>query len=123
MTKRFLLAATILFSAFFYFAPQPEAKAIDPVTMAILAPLAIQAAKILAPYVIRALGHMAKVLVRAGKHLFRIIYLPIGLVQCTILAPWQFKNGAVNIFRGFTAPFLFVFNILILPLAAFGIGV
>ena len=67
MTKRFLLAATILFAAVFYFAPQPEAKAIDPVTMAILAPLAIQAAKILAPYVIRALGHMAKVLVRAGK--------------------------------------------------------
>ena len=67
VTKRFLLVATILLSAVFYFGPSTEAKAIDPVTIAILTPVAIQAAKIIAPYVIRAVKNMSVVLLKAGE--------------------------------------------------------
>jgi len=108
-----------------FFAPQPEARAIDPVTIAILAPIAIKAAQIMAPYVIRALGHMAKATIRAGKEMLHIFLLPIGLVQSTILAPFgkQFSSGIVNIARGGVAPFVFTWYVLMIPVSAFGVGI
>jgi hypothetical protein len=124
MTKRFLLAATILLSAVFYFGPSTEAEAIDPVTIAILTPVAIQAAKILAPYVIRGLKNMTVVLLRAGGNLISFFRFPIGLLQVTILAPFgQFKSGFANMGKGLWAPFQMCGNLLMLPLSIFGIGV
>lgn len=124
MTKRFLLVATILLSAVFYFGPSTKAEAIDPVTIAILTPVAIQAAKILAPYVIRGLKNMSVVLLKAGGNLISFFRFPIGLLQITILAPFgQFKSGFTNIGKGLWAPFQMCGNLLMLPLAIFGIGV
>ena len=123
MTKRFLLSAVILLSVCFYFGPQPEVRAFDPVTLAILTPLAIQGAKILAPYVMRAMGNMLTVMVRAGKHLIGFLRLPLGLLQCTFLAPWCFSSGLANLGAGLLAPVKFVGNVLLLPVSIFGIGV
>lgn len=125
MTKRFLLTVTILFAVCFYFGPQPEVKAIDPVTLAILAPIAIQGAKILAPYVMRAMGHFLKAIVNIGKHLLGFFRIPIGLFQCTLLAPFggQFMYGLANLGAGSVEFLKFIGCVLILPLSFFGIGV
>lgn len=124
MTKRFLLVATLLLTTVFYFGPSTKAEAIDPVTIAILTPVAIQAAKILAPYVIKALKNVSIVLLKAGGNLISFFRLPIGIVQSFLLFPLgQFKNGMVNIGKGLWAPFQMCGNLLMLPLAIFGIGV
>lgn len=125
MTKRFLLTVTILFAVCFYFGPQPEVKAIDPVTLAILAPIAIQGAKILAPYVMRAMGHFLKAIVNIGRHLLGFFRIPLGLLQCTLLAPFggQFMYGLANLGAGFVSFLKFMWSVLILPLSFFGVGV
>ena len=122
MTRRFLLILTIACMATFYFAPQPKAQAFDPVTLAILTPLAIQGAKILAPYVIRGLKNMAVVGLRSAKYLVKIFLIPFGLVECIIM-PWRISTGLSHLGQGFIGLFCFVGTVCILPIAAFGIGV
>ena len=53
MISRMLLV--ILFTATLVFAPAPRAEAIDPVTIAILAPVALKVAQRASPYIIRSL--------------------------------------------------------------------
>ena len=122
MTRRFLLILCIALIATFYFAPQPKAQAFDPVTLAILTPLAIQGAKILAPYVIRGLKNMAVVGLRSGKYLLKFFLVPVGLVECIIM-PWRISIGLSHMGQGFIGLFCFVGNVLLLPFAAFGVGV
>ncbi len=123
MNRRLCLFLIIVLTAAFYFQPQPEAKAIDPVTIAILTPIAIKAAQIMAPYLIRALRHMGVTMVKAGVQLIGIFRLPIGLLQSTIFAPWCFMSGLANIGVGLISPIKFVGYVLLIPLSAFGIGV
>ncbi|MBR2435628.1 MAG: hypothetical protein IKB22_09170 [Lentisphaeria bacterium] len=120
MSKRFFLILLLLLSTSFYFGTAPEAEAIDPVTIAVLTPIAIQAAKILMPYVLKALRNMAVVFLRGCKHLIGLIRLPLGLVQCLL---FQYKAGLTNLWHGITAPFKFGGNMLLLPISIFGIGV
>ena len=122
MTRRFLLILCIVLIGTFYFTPQPKAEAFDPVTLAILTPLAIQGAKILAPYVIRGLKNVAVVGLRSAKYLLKFFLVPIGLVECIIL-PWRISTGLSHMGQGFIGLFCFVGNVCILPIAAFGIGV
>jgi hypothetical protein len=65
MTRRFILIMMVFTTCFIFFYPQQEVKAAEPISMIVLAPIAIQAAKVLAPYVIRAVGNMGKVLLKA----------------------------------------------------------
>ena len=122
MTRRFLLILTIVLIGTFYFSPQPKAEAFDPVTLAILTPLAIQGAKILAPYVIRGLKNVAVVGVRSGKYLVKFFLVPVGLVECIIM-PWRISTGISHIGQGFLGLFCFVGNLCLIPFAIFGIGV
>ena len=122
MRRRFLLILTIALIGAFYGAPQPKAEAFDPVTLAILTPLAIQGAKILAPYVIRGLKNMAVVGLRSAKYFVRFFLVPFGLIECIIM-PWRISSGLAHIGQGFVGLFCFVGNLLLLPFAAFGIGV
>ena len=122
MTRRFLLILTIALAASFFFAPQPKAEAFDPVTLAILTPLAIQGAKILAPYVIRGLKNMAVVGLRSAKYFLKFFLVPVGLVECIIM-PWRISTGLSHMGQGFIGLFCFVGNLLLLPFAAFGVGV
>ena len=122
MRRRFLLILTIALIGAFYFAPQPKAEAFDPVTLAILTPLAIQGAKILAPYVIRGLKNMAIVGLRSAKYFLKFFLVPFGLVECIIM-PWRISSGLAHIGQGFIGLFCFVGNLLLLPFAAFGVGV
>lgn len=123
MRRKHFLFLTLIVAAFCFTAPRYEARAFDPVTLAVLTPLAIQAAKVLAPHVARAASKMLKVAIRGGWELCGIFRLPLGLLQSTILAPWTFRPGLKNIGLGLIAPFKFCGWTLLLPLSPFGVGV
>ena len=122
MTRRFLLILTIVLFGTFYFTPQPKAEAFDPVTLAILTPLAIQGAKILAPYVIRGLKNVAIVGIRSSKYFIKFFLVPIGRVECIIM-PWRISSGISHVGQGFVGLFCFLGNLCLIPFAIFGIGV
>lgn len=105
--------------------PAPRAQAfLDPVTIAILAPIALKVADTAKPYVIRGLTAAGKQLIQMGIDTFGILRLPWGLVQSTIGAPLGgFQPGLVNIFKGLIAPVRLVWDTLLLPLALFGVQV
>ena len=123
--RKYAMLFTIMVMMFAYFGPQPKAEAIDPVTIAILAPIAIQVAKTMMPYVIRGMISMGKVSLKAGKELISILRLPLGIFQVLLLFPFgrNFSSGLRNIGHGFIAPFKFTFYVVLLPFSAFGINV
>jgi hypothetical protein len=119
MMKKSLFLFILITGAFII--PAPKAKAIDPVTLAILAPIAIKAAQTASPYVIKGLANGAKHLVLMGKNTLEILYLPLGVVQTTVGVPFGgLAPGIKNIVQGSIAPFKLTFNALMLPLAFCG---
>lgn len=122
MSYRKWMILTVLLAVMFYMVPQQEAEAFEPISMIVLAPVAIQAAKVLAPYVVKMAANMSKVVLRVGIHTFETILLPVGLIECTLLAPWFFRNGAKHMWVGICGPFKACFWTLLLPLSPFGIG-
>ena len=103
--------------------PLHQARAIDPVTIAILAPVALQLANAARPYVIRGLINLGKGLLRVGKDVIELVFLPYGLLKMTLGAPFGgFRSGLVYTVRGGIAIGKMVFHILILPIVIFGIN-
>ncbi len=106
--------AVLLFSA----SPQTHA---EPVTMIILAPLALKAANMASPHIIEWMTNSGAQLLTIGKDIVDIFCLPLGIVQCTAGVPFGlFSNGLGNIGAGCVAPFKLVVDVLLLPLAFFG---
>ncbi|MCQ2378128.1 MAG: hypothetical protein MJ016_02825 [Victivallaceae bacterium] len=106
---------------FFVFAPQ--ARAIDPITIPILAPLALRGAKMASPYVLRGCSNG----IRGGSKIFmdslHLLRLPWGIFQMMFLWPWgSFHPGLVNVFRGCIAPVKIIIHSLMLPLYMFGVN-
>ncbi|MBR2344413.1 MAG: hypothetical protein IKA71_01340 [Lentisphaeria bacterium] len=95
----------------------PRARAIDPVTMAILAPIALKVAEAAKPYLIRSLVRTGKGMIDIGKDAFELLYLPYGIGEMTIGAPFKkFRKGIVHVVRGgVIAPIKLFLHILILP--------
>ena len=119
-TKKILLLTLVLT----LLAPglAPRAEAMDPVTIAILAPLAVKAAKVAAPYVVRGMKCGALQMKKIGFDLAKILALPLGLCQMTVGAPFgYFKLGANNCWTGIQSPFKFIWDTLMLPLAFTGV--
>ena len=116
---------TLLVALFAFFYPQQEAQAMDPVTIAILAPIAIQVAKTMMPYIIKGLVNMGKMGLKMGKEMINIMRLPLGVVQTFILFPFGscFSSGIRNMGYGIIAPFKVAFYAVLLPVSAFGVGV
>ena len=105
------------------FAPgmKSEVHAMDPVTIAILAPVAIKAAEVMMPYVIQGLKNAGVHLMKMGLDLAGILKLPLGLLQSTLGAPiGMFDSGLQNMLAGLTAPLQLVWHTVTLPLAIFG---
>ena len=122
MKKKFLLL-TIIISMMFMLFPVQKAKAIDPVTIAILAPIALKAAQIARPYVVRGLINLGKGMLICGKDLINVFRLPIGFIQSTLGLPFGgLAPGIKNIVLGGIAPFQLGFHVAMLPLNIFGIG-
>jgi len=118
--KKFFLFTFIIGVAYFA-APQQEAKAFEPVTMALLAPVALQVAQTATPYIIKGLMNVGKSFMRMGVDLIDFFRLPLGIFQCTFLAPFgQVGSGVTNIFKGGIAPFKLCLRAVTLPVAACG---
>ena len=116
----------ILLLLLFCFAAPPamqRAEAMDPVTIAILTPIAIKGAQVAAPYVMRGLMSGAQHMVSMGYDLINFFRLPLGVLQVTVgISFGQLGNGARNIIAGGIAPFKFVIKTLLLPVAFCRIG-
>ena len=126
MTRKFLIF--ILFTGLFsgwFFSSAPEAKAIDPVTIAILTPIAIKGAQIAMPYVLKGLSNMGKASLKAFPDLINIFKLPIGLGMTLLMWPFRgcFVRGLSYTAQGLIAPFKLTFHIIMIPIAAFGVNV
>ena len=114
-----LLAVSVLFPM-----TKSEVCAMDPVTIAILAPVAIKAAEVMMPYVIQGLKNAGVHLMKMGLDLAGILKLPMGLLQATLGAPiGMFDSGLQNMLTGLTAPLQLVWHTLVFPLAIFGFAV
>jgi len=123
MKKKFLLL-TIVLSIAFMLVPIQKAKAMDPVTIAILAPIALKVAQVAQPYVTKGLINFGKGLVLCGKDMIQLLRLPLGFIQATLGIPFGgFPGGVRNIVQGFIAPFTLGFHVMMLPINIFGIGV
>lgn len=121
MTKK--LALLLLVLALFAPCAAPRAEAMDPVTIAILAPIAIKGAQVAAPYVVRGIKCGALQMKKMSFDLAKILALPLGLCQMTVGAPFgYFKRGANNCWIGIQSPFKFVWDTLMLPLAFTGVA-
>ena len=113
------LCASILCTTY----PVPKAKAMDPVTIAILAPILLPYAKAAAAYAIKGAIRAAPGLLNAGMELLDILRLPLGFLQ--VFLGWPFGllgTGIHNIAKGFIAPFMFIKEILSLPFYFFGLA-
>ena len=122
--RKYAVIFTVIVMMFAFFYPQPEAKAMDPVTIAVLAPIAIQVAKTMMPYILKGMVNMGRMGLKAGKQLVSILRLPLGLIQVIFLFPFgrNFSSGLRNIGHGFIAPFKFAFYVVLLPFSIFGLG-
>ena len=122
--KRNLIIFGLIFSVIFgcYLTPAPEANAIDPVTIAVLTPIAIKAAQIAAPYVLRGLRNMAIAAAKTVPDFIDLLKLPIGVLLMTAGAPFgTFKRGCVYFFHGLCAPFKLTWHVVCIPFSLFKI--
>ena len=98
-----------------------RAKAVDPVSLAILAPVAVQAAQAATPYVFHVVKNTGRCLFKMGKDVFEILYLPYGLGKMTFGFPFGgFRSGAVYAVKGCMAPGKLVLHTLLLPVYMIG---
>lgn len=120
MFRKKLLILLLIVGVFSPFG-QVKVSAMDPVTIAILAPVAIKVAEAMMPYVIQGLKNAGVHLMKMGVDLAGIIKLPVGILQATLGAPiGMFDNGLKNILDGVMAPLYLVWHTVLFPLAIFG---
>ena len=105
------------------FAPQ-RASAIDPVTIAILAPIALQAAQAARPYVVRGMINLGKGMLKVGKASLDVFFIPYGLFKIIFLSPWgEFRSGVIYTIRGGLGIGKMLFHTLLLPVYMCGLEI
>jgi hypothetical protein len=110
-----------LVTALTFILPVQRVQAMDPVTLAILAPVALQTASAARPLVVRSIVNTTKGIFKVCQAAFRILYLPYGLLKMMFGFPFGgFHSGLVYFLKGCIAPFLIIFRILLLPLYMLG---
>ena len=88
----------------------------DPATAAVLAPLALKAAREASPYVISGMRGSGDQMTAVAQDLGRILLLPWGAIQATVGMPFGYMgDGFDNIFTGVCAPFELVYDLVVLP--------
>lgn len=117
---RRIITITLLVAFMMTLFPAPEAQAFDPVTLAILAPIAIKVAEKTAPYIYRGLYNAGKCVFKMGKDVFEFFYLPFGLGYMCF---GNLKRGLVYVIKGGIAPGKLVYHTLLVPIALFGVNI
>ena len=122
MRRCFLII--MLSTMIFTLLPPPEAQAfLDPVTIAILAPIALKAAETAKPYVIRGLLNGGRHMLKMGVDILELLLLPLGFFEMTLGAPLGgFAPGLKHSMIGFIAPFKLALHAALLPVSFFGIS-
>ena len=121
--RRHLNILFLVLALFVAFIPQ-TAKAMDPVTIAVLAPIAIKAAQAARPYIVRGLINLGKGFIKILKSSVGIVYLPYGIGKMIVAWPWGgFRSGFVYTLKGLIAPFKMIFHVLMLPLYMAGLEI
>ncbi|MCI5779494.1 MAG: hypothetical protein MR051_06750 [Lentisphaeria bacterium] len=93
----------------------------EPVTMVLLAPVALKVAKDASPHVISGMRGAGDQMLAVAQDLGNILLLPWGVVQATAGLPFGYMDdGFGNIFAGVCAPFQLVMDVLMLPVAFTG---
>ncbi len=119
---RRVIAILVLSAALFGFFAAPRCHAMDPVTIAILAPILMPYAKQAASYALKALIRTGPGWVKCGKEMLNIFRLPLGLLQVTLLLPFGYgMDGLENIWDGLKAPVMMMFQFFALPFRGFGL--
>ncbi|HCE42731.1 MAG TPA: hypothetical protein DET40_04220 [Lentisphaeria bacterium] len=115
MRKIFLVLLTL---AVFGVAGLPKAKAMDPITIAILAPYALPYAEAAGIWTLKGLVNASDGVAPIFTSMVDIFMLPVGLLEITLGAPFGlFKSGCQNLLTGTVAPFKFCFStFMLLPL-------
>lgn len=114
--KKFLLILLVCAGALL-----PQTAKAEPVTMVLLAPVALEAAKTASPYAISALRSGGLQFYEVCKDAGNILLLPLGLLQITVGAPFGlFGQGTENIAVGIAAPFQLVGDLLLVPFCFIG---
>jgi hypothetical protein len=111
----------LCFGIFFYGMVIPKARAMDPVTIAILAPIVMPYAVRAADYTIKGLIKTIPGWIKAGTEVLNILRLPLGVGQIFLGLPFGLAGyGFGNIAKGTMAPVLFFKEVLCMPLYFFG---
>jgi len=101
----------------------PRAVAFEPITVALLAPVALKVYEAAEPRLVRGAAAGGRKMLQIGANLVDIFRLPLGAIQMTLGAPFGFfGDGVSNIAKGAIAPVKMVGNILVLPFALFGVN-
>lgn len=115
----------VLISVLFVTVPKPEAKAMEPISISILA---AALAPIVLPYVIKAMPYVWKGMVNMGGAMLdvgiemaRTGYLMLGFFECTIGIPFGlFPAGVNNLVDGSLAPFKAMMLMFLVPIRTVG---
>ena len=101
----------------------PRTVAFEPITVALLAPVALKVYEAAEPRLVRGAAAGGRKMIQIGGNLLEFFLLPLGAIQMTLGAPFGFfSNGVNNIARGAMAPIKMVGNILVLPFTLFGVN-
>ena len=102
----------------------PRVQAFEPVTMVLLAPVALKVYEAAEPRLVKGAKYGGKKMVQIGGNVLEVLYLPLGIVQTTIGAPFGFmSSGFKNIGKGIIAPGKLVLNVLALPFSLCGVNI
>lgn len=113
-----ILTLTLLFPGF-----TPRASAFEPITVALLAPVALKVYEAAEPRLVRGAAAGGRKMIQIGGNLLDFFRLPLGAIQVTLGAPFGFFNSGVrNIAQGAIAPIKMVGNMLVLPFTLFGVS-
>ena len=116
------LILVVLAASIFLAVMPARVEAIDPVTIAILAPIAIQAARIAYPYVKQGLINMGKHFIKIGGDMLEFLLLPWGLIEMTLGAPLGgFSPGVKHFVKGGVAIGKLLWHCLLIPISPMGI--
>ncbi len=112
----------ILFAIFYTGVKVPEAKAFDPVTLAILAPYAMPYAEAAGKQALKGMVNAAPAMMDVLTNMLSIFLLPLGVIEVTVGAPFGFfGDGCYNIADGVMAPFKMVYSMLTVPVKLTGL--
>ncbi len=117
--KRTIQLFCVLAVIFTAIPPVTVAEAIDPITIAVLAPIAIRIAKDATPYVLRGMKNGGLCLLKMCKDTCEVLLIPWGLgVMCC----GRLRSGLKYTIRGCIAPAKLLVHTLIFPVSFFGVN-